>query len=300
MKVCCITNDVEATSIFGEPYRQDIARNVSEVALPALLELYKKHGVRATFYCVASFVKDYPEVLQMIERDGHEVACHGLVHDSDKAFDLLTLDEQINHLKQSKTIIEEHVSQSVISFRAPALRVNSYTPKALIQVGFRTDSSVASQRMDQMMSLGSKNKIKWLFSSRSPYFTSEDSLLHKGDSSIKEFPVSALGIPYISTIMRLSRLLTYCVRWLIYWNTKGENNRIVNFLFHPSEAITIDGTKGQIQQRSNNWLKHLIVDVLRMKLKKKNLGTNSLLLLEKEILFWKEKGYEFKTIRDCL
>ena len=299
MRVCCFTNDLEATSIYGEPYRHDIARNVCDEALPALLALYKKYGVRATFYCLASYAKDYPQVVEMIMRDGHEVACHGLVHDSDKAFDVLTYEEQFISLKEAKAILEGISQNEVVSFRAPALRVNHDTPRVLQELHFLTDSSVASQRMDQLMSFGTKNKLGWFTAPRAPYRTEIHNLSSRGDSTITEIPVSAIVIPYISTIMRISPFLCMVVRRLIYWNTCGSNQRIVNFLFHPSEAITIDGTRGEIQHRSGNWLKHLFADVIRMRLKRKNLGPNSLNLLEKEILFWKNKGYEFKTIREC-
>ncbi len=300
MKVCCITNDVEATSIYGEPYRKDIAENVQNEALPALLALYKKYNVRATFYCLASFAQDYPTIVKLIEEDGHEVACHGLIHNSDKAFDLLTYDEQVQHLKESKQILESVSSQKVVSFRAPALRVSNDTPKALTETGFETDSSVAPQRLDIFMSLGSKHKKHWLKAPRVIYKASTDNLAKKGNGSITEIPVSAFGIPYISTVMRMSSILTSFTRWCIYWETKGKNNKVVNFLFHPSEAITIENaTKGEIQKRSKNWLSHFFSDVLRMHLKKKNLGTNSLLLLEKELQFWQKKGYEFKTIKEC-
>lgn len=300
MKVCCITNDVEATSIYGEPYRKDIAENVQNVALPALLALYKKYNVKATFYCLASFAQDYPTIVKLIEEDGHEVACHGLIHNSDKAFDLLTYDEQVQHLKESKQILESVSSQKVVSFRAPALRVSNDTPKALTETGFETDSSVAPQRLDIFMSLGSKHKKHWLKAPRVIYKASIDNLAKKGNGSITEIPVSAFGIPYISTVMRMSSILTSFTRWCIYWETKGKNNKVVNFLFHPSEAITIENaTKGEIQKRSKNWLSHFFSDVLRMHLKKKNLGTNSLLLLEKELQFWQKKGYEFKTIKEC-
>lgn len=300
MKVCCITNDVEATSIYGEPYRKDIAENVQNVALPALLALYKKYNVKATFYCLASFAQDYPTIIKLIEEDGHEVACHGLIHNSDKAFDLLTYNEQVQHLKESKQILESVSSQKVVSFRAPALRVNNDTPKALTETGFETDSSVAPQRLDIFMSLGSKHKKHWLMAPRVIYKASTDNLAKKGNGCITEIPVSAFGIPYISTVMRMSTILTSFTRWCIYWETKGMNNKVVNFLFHPSEAITIENaTKGEIQKRSKNWLSHFFSDVLRMHLKKKNLGTNSLLLLEKELQFWQKKGYEFKTIKEC-
>ena len=300
MKVCCITNDLEATSIYGEPYRKDIAENVLNEALPAVLALYRKYNVKATFYCLASYVNDYPDLVKLIEADGHEIASHGLIHNSDKAFDLLTYQEQVEHLRKSKEILERYSSQKVVSFRAPALRVNEDTPRALVETGFFSDSSVAPQRLDIFMSLGSKHKKKWFKAPRTVYKTEKENLARRGDGSITEIPVSSFGIPYISTVMRLSSILTSITRYFLYVETKRDNNKVINFLFHPSEAITIeDATNGEIQKRSKNWLSHFFSDILRMYLKKKNLGANSIELLEKELQFWQKKGYEFKTIKEC-
>lgn len=300
MKVCCITNDLEATSIYGEPYRKDIAENVLNEALPAVLALYRKYNVKATFYCLASYVEDYPELVKLIEADGHEIASHGLIHNSDKAFDLLTNKEQVEHLRKSKEILERYSSQKVVSFRAPALRVNEDTPRALVETGFLSDSSIAPQRLDIFMSLGSKHKKKWFKAPRTIYKTEKGNLARRGDGIITEIPVSSFGIPYISTVMRLSRVLTSITRYFLYLETKRENKKVINFLFHPSEAITIENaTNGEIQKRSKNWLSHFFSDILRMYLKRKNLGPNSIKLLEKELQFWQKKGYEFKTIKEC-
>jgi len=297
MKVVCITNDLEATTIQGEAYNQDVALKVRDYALPRVLAIYKKYNVHTTFFCLASFVKDYPEMVHMIECNGHEVACHGLVHDSDKAFDVLTEKEQFAHLKEAKAILDGIVERPVVSFRAPALRVNSSTPKALLDAGFKKDSSVASQRADFLMSFGSKNKLKWLLAPRKIYETSIVNLARKGKSGITEIPVSAFFLPYISTIMRMSKIAIAWTRWLIWLDTKGDNRKVVNFLFHPGELLPEQERKAVVR-RSRNIFKHLFADVLRARLKRNNLGEPCETLLEKEIQYWINKGYEFKTIRE--
>lgn len=46
MKIVCITNDVEATTITGVAYDDEIAQRVTTEALPTVLALYKKYGVK--------------------------------------------------------------------------------------------------------------------------------------------------------------------------------------------------------------------------------------------------------------
>ncbi len=297
MKVVCITNDVEGTTITGEAYNEQIANRVTKEALPAVLKLYKKYGVRATFFCQGSMIAQYPEIVRMIEQDGHEVACHGWVHDSDKAFDNLSLDEQIEHLKRAKATIDKYARTPIVSFRAPALRVNEDTVAALRETGYTHDSSVASQRLDAFMSLGSKRKLQWIRAPRAVYETSLDNLARKGKSGVVEVPVSAWGMPYISTLMRMSSILIHIVRWILRMESSHTNKKVICFLFHPGEILDNQHVK-HVVRRSRNPIVYFLTGVLRARLKRRHLGSSCLPLLENELVYWKEHGYEFKTIKE--
>ena len=298
MKVVCITNDVEGTTITGEAYNSDLAFRVANEALPVVLELYRKYGVRATFFCQGSMVAEYPQIVSMIEAEGHEVACHGWVHDSDKAFDVLSAEEQIEHLKKAKDVIDRYSKEPIVSFRAPALRVNENTPKALFKTGFTHDSSVAPQRLDAFMSLGSKKKLQWIRAPRAVYETSDINLARKGNSGIKEIPVSAYGLPYISTLMRISTFLTKITRWFLRKETSRDNNKVVTFLFHPGEILDVQHSDSSIVRRTKNPISHFFSGVLRARLKRRNLGKPCVALLENELAYWKKHGYEFKSIKE--
>lgn len=298
MKVVCITNDVEATTITGVAYDEQMAQRVTTEALPAVLALYKKYDVKATFFCQGSMIAQYPEIVEMIEREGHEVACHGWVHDGDKAFDVLSAAEQVEHLKRAKETIDQCAKQPVVSFRAPALRVNEDTAEALQKTGYTHDSSVAPQRLDAFMSLGSKRKLQWIHAPRTIYHTASDNLARAGQSCIIEVPVSAWGLPYISTLMRISPCLTRLTRWILRQETaRARNNKVVCFLFHPGEVMEGQETQ-HVVRRSKNPIVHFFTGVLRTKLKKRNLGKSCIALLEDELAYWKKHGYEFKTIRE--
>ncbi len=299
MKVVCITNDIEATTITGEAYNEEMARRVTFEALPAVLELYKRYGVRATFFCQGSMIEQHPEIVSLIESDGHEVACHGWVHDSDKAFDVLSAEEQTKHLRQAKEAIDRYAMQPIVSFRAPALRVNEYTCGALLEAGYKYDSSVAPQRLDAFMSLGSKKKLQWIRAPRGVYETSEDNLARSGESGIVEVPVSAWGLPYISTLMRISPCLTHMTRWLLRLETSRKKNKsVVCFLFHPGEILEGQLDNYHVVRRSRNPITYFFTGVLRARLKRRNLGAPCMALLEDELKYWKKHNYEFKAIRD--
>jgi len=294
---CFLTNDVETTSIVNGGLRDDTGVKVWKEGLPALLDLYDEFGVKATFFYIANFAKQCPDIIKMVQAKGHEIACHGLTHRHDKAFDSMPFEEQLDHLKTAKEILEDIAGEEVVSFRSPALRVNIDTPKALIEAGFRFDSSVAPQRMDMFMSLGSKGKFQWFGAPRTPYRTRPDNLARKGDSPITEVPVSSFGLPYIGTLLRISPALTAFTRNLLYLETR-RTDKGINFLIHPNELITEEDLHLKTERRASNYISYLLSDVLRRKLKQKNLGPEAVRLFRREISFWSNKEYQFKRIKD--
>jgi peptidoglycan/xylan/chitin deacetylase (PgdA/CDA1 family) len=295
--IACMTNDVETTSIVNGGLRDETGVKVWKEGLPMLLDLYDRYGIKATFFYIANFARQHPEIIRIVQERGHEIACHGLTHRHDKAFDVMPFDEQLEHLTTAKKILEDIAGEEVVSFRAPALRVNADTPRALAEAGFMYDSSVAPQRMDMFMSLGSRNKMQWFGAPRTPYRTSEINLARKGDSPIIEVPVSSFVFPYIGTFMRISPTLNALTRRLLYLETRN-TSKVINFLIHPNEVITEEDLHLKTQRRSSSYIGYLLSDVLRRKLKQKNLGQNALNLFENEVAFFMSKEYKFKRIMD--
>lgn len=297
MGYACMTNDVETTSIVNGGLRDETGLKVWKEGLPKLLDLYDRYAIKSTFFYVANFAQQHPEIVKIVQNRGHEIACHGLTHEHDKAFDIMPYDEQVKHLIEAKKILEDIAGEEVVSFRAPALRVNSDTPRALMDSGFIFDSSIAPQRMDMFMSLGSKNKLQWFGAPRTPYEASENNLARRGKSGIIEVPVSSFAVPYIGTVMRISPLLNALTRQFLYFETK-RTTKPINFLIHPNEVISENIIHTKIQRRSSNYIGYLLSDVLRKKLKQKNLGDTALQLYSQEIEFWRKKNYVFKKIKD--
>lgn len=45
-----------------------------------LLQLLKRYEIKATFFCVANFAKEYPNMIQKMKNAGHLIALHSLKH----------------------------------------------------------------------------------------------------------------------------------------------------------------------------------------------------------------------------
>lgn len=293
---CLFTNDVETTSIIHNALRDETGYKVYKEGMPALLDLYGKYRIKTTFFFTGYFAERFPEAVKMILPYGHEVASHGYSHKVDQAFDRLNLEEQITHLRRSKDILENISGQEVISFRAPAARVNKDTAIALKETGFLIDSSVSSQRFDMFLSFGNREKLNWITAPRLPYFTDPDSLWKKGRGPILEIPISALFLPYIGTTLRIMPPVTRITRRILQFESSINQKPIV-FLTHPNEFIDEELERDQVVRRVKNPVSYLLGDVIRRKLKMKNLGRKALPLYEKEIQYFIRKGYSFDTFR---
>ena len=91
-----------------------------------LLKILRDHGVRATFFVVGKQVEKHPELLQLIFREGHEIANHTYSHR-----DLRTLSPEELTLELEKTdrLVTAVTDQKMKYFRPPG---GQYSP-AVVQ-----------------------------------------------------------------------------------------------------------------------------------------------------------------------
>jgi len=83
-----------------------------------------------------------------------------------------------------------------------------------------------------------------------------------------------------------------------YFKEVKNTNKSINFLIHPNEIITESNLHLGTIRRSKNYVSYLLSDVLRRRLKQKNLGLKAYILFENEIKYWKEKDFEFVRVKD--
>lgn len=295
--VALLSNDVENTSIWFNELRDETGEKVLKEGMPYLLDLYEKYNVKSTFFYTGYMAKLYPEVVKMVVNAGHEVGSHGKSHVKEMGFDIMPYDKQVRHLDYSKKLLEDISGQEVISFRAPALRVSPNTATALLETGYRIDSSIASQRFDFFLSFGSMQKLSFLTAPRLPYRVNKNNIFKKGQSNLIELPLSATLIPYVGTTMRIMPGLTRVQQNLLHLEARISGKPVV-FVIHPNELIDESDQPRIISRRSANPIAYLLSDVIRAKLKVKNLGEKALPIYERMIVRYAEMGYKFMRMRD--
>ncbi len=290
------TNDVETTSIWLNNLNDKTGEKVVREGMPMLLDIYEKYDVKSTFYYTGYIAKLFPDVVKMASEAGHEIASHGLSHMKEDGFDVMPFEKQKKHLGETKKLLEDICGEEVISFRAPALRVNGNTAKALIETGHKIDSSVASQRFDFFLSFGGGTKLNWLKAPRKPYKTSPDNIFKKGHGPLIEVPLSAFVFPYLSTTMRIFPGFTNLQKRLIHQESSRTGKPVV-FDTHPNEFIDESEIPRKITRRSKNPVTYFLQDWLRSNMKVRNLGPSARPIYEKQIAYFKEREYKSVTVK---
>jgi polysaccharide deacetylase family protein (PEP-CTERM system associated) len=107
-----------------------------------LLDLFRKHGVEATFFVLGWVADRFPDLVKEIERRGHEVATHGYSH---RLLTFMQPEEFRADLQRSLEVLARATSQEVRGFRAPSFSLTRRTLWAvdiLKASGIQYDSSV--------------------------------------------------------------------------------------------------------------------------------------------------------------
>jgi peptidoglycan/xylan/chitin deacetylase (PgdA/CDA1 family) len=85
---------------------------------PQVLDLLKKHQVRATFFLVGSNAKAELELTKRIQQEGHHIGNHSIDHDTKRYFSGTS--GMADWFKESQEIFEKELQIKTIGFRSPA------------------------------------------------------------------------------------------------------------------------------------------------------------------------------------
>lgn len=84
---------------------------------PKVLEVLKKHNVKATFFIIGEKAERHPEIVEKILAHGHKIGIHTYSHKG--TFPLLSYVNIFKEIKKTQEILEKISKQPVTLFRPP-------------------------------------------------------------------------------------------------------------------------------------------------------------------------------------
>lgn len=107
--------------------------------VPRVLDLLRRHDVRATFFCPGYTAERYPDVLRQVRDAGHEIAHHGFMHE---AMAGMTREQEAAVLDRGLEALDRVVGLRPVGYRAPMWETTYATAELLLDRGFLYDSSL--------------------------------------------------------------------------------------------------------------------------------------------------------------
>jgi peptidoglycan/xylan/chitin deacetylase (PgdA/CDA1 family) len=141
---CAFTFDLDAETLWmargvSEPVALSQGRFGPVEALPRILDLLRAAEIHASFFVPAWVAEHYPDALAAIVAGGHEVGCHGDVHERVTDLDA---DGEEKVLLRSIEVLTRMTGRRPVGYRAPAWQLSERTLGLLARHGFAYSSNM--------------------------------------------------------------------------------------------------------------------------------------------------------------
>ena len=145
---CSLTFDMDADSLVHVDHPNDGNRRVSAismlrygplVAVPRIVETYRRLGIRQTFFIPAWCIEQYPQAVETILKGGHEIAHHSYIHENPLQ---QTEADEAHWLDVGIEVIKRTTGKAPRGWRAPLYNFSDHSLDLLLDRGFRYDASL--------------------------------------------------------------------------------------------------------------------------------------------------------------
>ena len=143
---CVISFDMDADSLihiarpsdsYDRLYPISMGRYGPQVAVPRILETYRRLGIKQSFFIPGWCIETYPGAVEAILTGGHEIGHHGYLHEDP----IDTLDQR-GWFEKALAAHQKYCGRTPVGYRAPVYNINQEVVELLIEHGFRYDSSM--------------------------------------------------------------------------------------------------------------------------------------------------------------
>jgi peptidoglycan/xylan/chitin deacetylase (PgdA/CDA1 family) len=143
---CAFGVDVDAVagwlgSYGGEDSPDDISRGLfaGEVGMPRLVNLFKRFGIKTTWFIPGHSIETFPEQTKMVVEAGHEIGIHGYSHENPIA---MTPEQEEAVLDKCIDLVTKVSGRRPTGYVAPWWEFSPVTNELLLKKGIKYDHSL--------------------------------------------------------------------------------------------------------------------------------------------------------------
>jgi peptidoglycan/xylan/chitin deacetylase (PgdA/CDA1 family) len=118
-------------------YPISMGRYGPTVAIPRILDTYRRYGIQQSFFLPGWCVETYPNAVEAILEGGHEIGHHGYLHE-----DPIEAPDQRYWFERALAAYRKYCGGTPAGYRAPVYNINQEVVDLLVEHGFRYESSM--------------------------------------------------------------------------------------------------------------------------------------------------------------
>lgn len=160
---CAITFDVDADSLihiarpkdsWNRLYPITMGRYGPTVAIPRILETYRRLGLKQSFFIPGWTMERYPDAVEAILAGGHEIGHHGHLHEDPTE---ISAEQEREAFDKALVVHRRMTGRTPRGYRAPVYNATHGTIDLLIENGFVYDSSLMADDIPYRMRSGDRH-----------------------------------------------------------------------------------------------------------------------------------------------
>jgi len=162
---CAISFDMDADSLIhiARPkdshdrlYPISMGRYGPTVAIPRILDTYRRLGLKQSFFIPGWCIETYPDTIEAILKDGHEIGHHGWIHEDP----VNTKGHQRESFEKALNAHKKIVGSIPTGYRAPVYNLTQEVVDLLVEHNFHYDSSMMADDIPYVIKTGEGELIE--------------------------------------------------------------------------------------------------------------------------------------------
>ena len=129
-------------------HSQSFVRYGPRVAIPRIVRACARLDMRQTFFVPGWCIEKYPEAIDLLVENGHEIALHGYLHERPNE---ISAEDERYWLARGMAAYERHLGHRPRGWRAPSFAFSKHSLGYLLEEGVEYDSSLVGDDIPYLL-----------------------------------------------------------------------------------------------------------------------------------------------------